>query len=131
MFAQRDQPEVDETDCHSEPGQALDMNKLGDFKIEAMPLHITEHLLNPHASAIQSNRAVRAGEIGRQVPWFRLTAQPDERDIGDIGSGLAEVHPPKPEFVACLDANLVATQGRELAVGRKTNAGALTQDIVP
>jgi hypothetical protein len=50
--ADRDKPDIEECDGQSQAGQSLEVSEVGLFQVEAMAFHITEHLLNPHATAI-------------------------------------------------------------------------------
>jgi len=130
VFTDADEPDVDDTHGKGKAGKAQEGMKSRSLKIKPMSFHVSEHLFDPHAPAVEFARCLRTGKIGCQEPGFLFAPFPVGHQIRRIGAGLGQDDVAHPDQVAQL-GKMVQAKPVAHATWHTEVVTGLTQRIVP
>ena len=66
------------------------------FQIEAMPFQIGKHVLNPHATTVQTEGGSNGSLVGGQKPRLFFAFAPIDDQIGQLVMDLGQPLPTQP-----------------------------------
>lgn len=128
---QGDKPYIKEGHGQGEARQAQEVTQTAFLQIEAVAFEVAEHLFDPHAPLVETERDPLGGQVRGQKPRGRIARSPDGQEVGVMLMFLSQLHTLKPLILSRASDQRVDPAPSALLAASYLMATFLAQNIAP